>query len=44
MKRRGIIHGAPAYAFSPHTWQLVDEQMGYHSFDPLPETAAVEGR
>jgi len=38
LKSRGIMHGAPSYAFSPHTWQLVDEQMGYHSFDPAPQT------
>jgi hypothetical protein len=34
LKSRGVMHGAPAYAFSPQTWQIVDEQMGYHSFDP----------
>ena len=39
MKSRGVMHGAPAYAFSPQTWQIVDEQMGYHSFDPVPENA-----
>jgi hypothetical protein len=33
LARRGTPYHAPAYAFSPHTWQLVDEQMGYHSFD-----------
>ena len=33
LKRRGIMHAAPGYAFSPQTWQIVDEQMGYHSFD-----------
>jgi hypothetical protein len=33
------MHAAPAYGFSPQTWQIVDEQMGYRSFDPLPEGA-----
>ena len=33
LKSRGLMHGGPAYAFSPHTWQIVDEQMGYGSFD-----------
>jgi hypothetical protein len=39
LKSRGIMHGAPGYAFSPQTWQIVDAQMGYHSFDLAPETA-----
>jgi hypothetical protein len=34
LKSRGVMHAAPPYAFSPHTWQIVDEQMGYRSFDP----------
>ncbi len=33
LKKRGVMYGGPPYAFSPHTWQLVDAQMGYHSFD-----------
>jgi hypothetical protein len=33
MKRRGTPYHAPAYAFSPHTWTLVDAAMGYGSFD-----------
>jgi hypothetical protein len=32
LKSRGLLHAAPGYAFSPHTWQLVDAQMGYQSF------------
>jgi hypothetical protein len=39
LRGRGIMHGAPSYAFSPHTWLIVDEQMGYHSFDPAPQIA-----
>jgi hypothetical protein len=39
LKSRGIMHAAPAYGFSPQTWQIVDEQMGYRSFDPVPEGA-----
>ncbi len=33
LKGRGLMHAAPGYAFSPHTWQLVDEQLGYRSFE-----------
>lgn len=33
LKQRGLMHAAPAYAFSPHTWQVVDEELGYHSFE-----------
>ena len=29
LKDRGILHTAPAYGFSPITWEIVDEQMGY---------------
>jgi hypothetical protein len=36
LKSRGLMHAAPSYAFSPHTWQLVDEQLGYESFDVAP--------
>jgi hypothetical protein len=39
LKSRGIMHGAPGYAFSPQTWQIVDAQMGYRSFDLAPESA-----
>ena len=33
LKRRGIMHSGPSYAFSPHTWQIVDAALGYGSFD-----------
>ena len=36
LKSHGLMQAAPGYAFSPHTWQIVDEAMGYHSFDPSP--------
>jgi hypothetical protein len=36
LKQRGIMHGAPPYAFSPSTWQIVDKNMGYHSFEADP--------
>ena len=42
LKRRGVMHGAPPYAFSPHTWQIVDEQMGYHSFDSAAPAPAED--
>ena len=42
LKRRGIMHAAPGYAFSPQTWQIVDEQMGYHSFDLDPNAGGQE--
>lgn len=32
LKSEGRLHYAPTYAFSPLTWELVDEQMGYNSF------------
>lgn len=32
LKRKGTMYGGPPYAFSPHTWQIVDAQMGYDSF------------
>jgi hypothetical protein len=38
MKSRGVMYAAPPYAFSPQTWQIVDDQLGYHSFDPPAET------
>jgi len=39
LKSRGIMNGAPSYSFSPHTWQIVDRQMGYQSFDAAPSGA-----
>ena len=36
LKSHGLMQAAPGYAFSPHTWQIVDEQMGYHTFDSTP--------
>jgi hypothetical protein len=36
MKARGILHSGPSYAFSPHTWQIVDAALGYGSFDTTP--------
>jgi hypothetical protein len=33
LKKKGTMYGGPPYAFSPHTWQLVDAQMGYDSFE-----------
>lgn len=41
LKAQGAIHYAPTYAFSPLTWELVDEQMGYNSF-ALPETVGAQ--
>jgi len=35
-KRRGVIHGGPSYTFSPHTWQVVEAQMGYGYLDAAP--------
>jgi hypothetical protein len=35
LKSHGLMHAAPGYAFSPHTWQIVDEQLGYRSFELL---------
>jgi hypothetical protein len=32
-KKRGLPFSGPAYAFSPHTWQIVDSQMGYGYLD-----------
>ncbi len=29
LKDRGILYTAPEYGFSPLTWEIVDEQMGY---------------
>ena len=33
LKNQGLMHAGPSYAFSPHTWQIVDQSMGYRSFD-----------
>jgi hypothetical protein len=33
LKRQALMYSGPPYAFSPHTWSLVDEQMGYRSFE-----------
>jgi hypothetical protein len=33
LKQRGSLHAGPSYAFSPHTWQLVDAALGYQSLD-----------
>jgi len=33
LKRQGVVHVAPAYAFSPQTWQVVDDALGYRTFD-----------
>lgn len=32
LKSEGRLHYGPTYAFSPLTWEIVDEQMGYNSF------------
>jgi hypothetical protein len=32
-KRRGVMYNAPPYAFSPHTWAIIDGELGYRSFD-----------
>ena len=31
-KKRGIMHSGPSHAFSPHTWQVVDAELGYGTF------------
>ncbi|HXJ21790.1 MAG TPA: tryptophan 7-halogenase [Polyangia bacterium] len=36
LKRRGILNAAPGYALSPHTWEIVDAALGYHSFEAAP--------
>jgi hypothetical protein len=33
LKAKGILHHGPSYAFSPHTWQIVDAELGYGSFE-----------
>lgn len=32
LKKNGVMHTGAPYAFSPHTWQVVDAQLGYDSF------------
>lgn len=39
LKKQGIVHAAPPYAFSPQTWQVVDKALGYGSFDGASEPA-----
>lgn len=34
LKSDGLLHYGPTYAYSPLTWAMVDEQMGYNSFQP----------
>jgi hypothetical protein len=36
-KKRGTLHSGPSYAFSPHTWQVVESQMGYGYLDTAAE-------
>jgi len=38
-RRRGILHRGQPYAFSPHTWQIVDRALGYNTFEPAPPLA-----
>jgi hypothetical protein len=33
LRKKGTMYSGPPYAFSPHTWSLVDAEMGYRSFD-----------
>ena len=30
LKDRGVLHTGPVYGFAPITWEIVDEQLGYH--------------
>ncbi len=34
LKQQGILHTAPGYAWAPHTWQIVDAQLGYGYIEP----------
>jgi hypothetical protein len=36
-KKKGTPFNGPSYAFSPHTWQIVDSQMGYGYLDGKPD-------
>ena len=42
LKSQGAMHYGPTYAFSPLTWEIVDEQMGYDSF-AVPQPAPATG-
>ncbi len=33
LKSRGILHQAPPYTWAPHTWQIVDAELGYNYID-----------
>ncbi|HEY3494232.1 MAG TPA: tryptophan 7-halogenase, partial [Polyangiaceae bacterium] len=33
LKVNGLLHSGPPYAFSPHTWQIVDSQLGYGNLE-----------
>ena len=39
MKAEGTLHRAPVYAWAPHTWQVVDAQLGYNYIEGVPPTA-----
>lgn len=41
LKDRGILYTGPEYGFSPLTWELVDEQMGYEYITPMATRLAV---
>lgn len=43
LKAKGTMYSGPAYAFSPHTWQLVDAELGYRSFDKEATLVATSG-
>ncbi len=34
LKDQGILYNGGAYAFSPHTWRIVDSNMGYGYLEP----------
>jgi hypothetical protein len=36
LKKKGILHSGASYAFSPHTWQVVDSHMGYGYLETAP--------
>lgn len=33
LQKRGILHSGGSYSFSPHTWRIVESQMGYGYLD-----------
>jgi hypothetical protein len=37
LRKKGVMHTGAPYAFSPHTWQVVDSQLGYDSFAAEPD-------